>query len=202
MANISDGNDEFVALNNALKNGAVIGFETDTVWGIGALPNSKKGVDNIYEIKNRDRSKPLILMSDRLENLLPYVEKLPPKAKTLADKFFPGAITIIVKKSDKTPDFITNSCPTVGIRVPNHKGFQNLCKQIDGGVLATTSANISNQKTSVCLEDVQNSIGNKLYKIYGETQGCEGVSSTIVLVGEDNSIKILRQGSVNLEDCV
>ena len=185
-------------LNEALKNGAVIGFETDTVWGIGALPNCKKGIDNIYEIKNRDRSKPLILMSDKLENLLPYVEEMPPKAKEIAQKFFPGAITIIVKKSDITPDFVTNSMDTVGIRVPNHKGFQELCKNIEGGVLATTSANISNQKTSVCLDDVKNSIGKKLYKIYGEDTICEGVASTIILIGQDNSVKVLRQGSVHI----
>lgn len=185
-------------LNDALKNGEVIGFETDTVWGIGALPNCEKGIDNIYEIKNRDRTKPLILMSDKLENLLPYVNELPQKAKEIADKFFPGAITIIVKKSDKTPDFVTNSMETVGIRVPNHKGFQELCQNVEGGVLATTSANISNQKTSVCLNDVENSIGNKLYKIYGKDTICEGIASTIVLIEEDNSVKILRQGSVYL----
>ena len=185
-------------LNEALKDGAVIGFETDTVWGIGALPNCKIGIDNIYEIKNRDRSKPLILMSDQLENLLPYTENLPQKAKEIAEKYFPGAITIIVKKSSKTPDYVTNSMDTIGLRVPNHKGFQELCKNIDGRVLATTSANISNQKTSVCKKDVENSIGDKLYKIYGEDTICEGIASTIVLVNNDNSIKILRQGSINL----
>ena len=185
-------------LNEALKQGAVIGFETDTVWGIGALPNSKIGIDNIYEIKHRDRSKPLILMSNSLENLLPYVENLPKKAEEIAQKFFPGAITIVVKKSNLTPDYVTNSMDTVGIRVPNHKGFQKLCESIDGGVLATTSANISNQKTSVCKKDVEDSIGNKLYNIYGEDTVCEGVASTVVYVGQDNSVKILRQGSVNL----
>ena len=185
-------------LNEALKNGEVIGFETDTVWGIGALPDCENGVDKIYEIKNRDRSKPLILMSDKLENLLPYVEELPQKAKEIAEKYFPGAVTIIVKKSDKTPDYITNSFDTVGIRVPKHKGFQSLCSKIDGHVLATTSANISNEKTSVCRKDVETSIGNKIYKIYGDDTICEGVASTIVLIGQDNSVKVLRQGSVKI----
>ena len=71
----------FKKLNDALKKGEVIGFETDTVWGIGVLPNSKAGVDKIYEIKKRDRSKPLILMSNDINNLLPYIESLPQKAK-------------------------------------------------------------------------------------------------------------------------
>ena len=189
-------------LNNALKNGAVIGFETDTVWGIGCLPNSEKGVDNIYEIKNRDRSKPLILMSNDIKNLLPYIEILPEKAKLIAEKYFPGAVTLILPKSDLTPDFITNSMPTVGIRVPNHSGFMKLCSEIDGHVLATTSANISNHKTSVCRQDVESSVGKDLYKIYGEDGGCEGIASTIVFVDGNNNAKILRQGSVNLEDCI
>lgn len=189
-------------LNNALKNGEVIAFETDTVWGMGVLPNSEKGVDKIYEIKHRDRSKPLILMSDDLKNLLPYIEPLSEAGKKIAEKYFPGAVTIVTKKSSLTPDYLTNSMQTVGIRVPNHKGFQNLCKKINGHVLATTSANISNEKTSICRNDVETSIGKNLYKIFGEDTDIEGVASTVIYIGEDNSVKILRQGSVYLEDCI
>ena len=189
-------------LNNALKEGAVIGFETDTVWGIGVLPTSETGVDNIYEIKNRDRSKPLILMSDSIENLLPYVKPLPVKAKVITENFFPGAVTLVVEKSELTPDFVTNSMNTVGIRIPNHEGFKRLCSKIEGHVLATTSANISNQKTSVCRKDVESSIGKDLYKIFGEDTSCEGIASTVVLVDKNNNVKILRQGSINLENCI
>ena len=189
-------------LNNALKEGAVIGFETDTVWGIGAIPSSAKGVDNIYEIKNRDRSKPLILMSDDIKNLLPYVKPLTPKAEKIVKNYFPGALTLILEKSDLTPDFVTNNMPTVGIRVPNHEGFKALCKLINGHVLAATSANISNQKTSVCRRDVEKSVGKNLYAIFGNDTKIEGIASTIVLVDKDDNIKILRQGSVYLEDSI
>lgn len=192
----------FEKLNNALKQGVVIGFETDTVWGIGVLPSSEKGVNNIYEIKNRDKSKPLILMSNEINNLLPYIDELPSKAKKIIQNFFPGAVTLVVQKSDLTPDYITNSMNTVGIRVPNHKGFMKLCSKIDGHVLATTSANISNQKTSICRKDVELSIGKDLYEIYGEDTICEGVASTVVLVDKDDNVKILRQGSVNLQNCI
>lgn len=195
-------NSQAKELNRELEKGAVIAFETDTVWGIGVLPTSETGVDSIYEIKNRDREKPLILMSNDIKNLLPYVNSLPSNALRIAEKYFPGAVTLVVKKSDLTKDYITNSKDTVGIRVPNHKGFQDLCMLIEGGVLATTSANISNQKTSVCRADVENSIGKDLYKIYGEDTACEGVASTVVYVGEDNSVKVLRQGSINIEDCI
>ena len=193
---------EIDELNSALEDGEVIAFETDTVWGIGVLPYSEKGVDKIYEIKHRDRSKPLILMSDDIKNLLQYIEPLNETGKKIAEKYFPGAVTIVTKKSSLTPDYVTNSMPTVGIRVPNHKGFKNLCKKIKGHVLATTSANISNEKTSVCKNDVETSIGQNLYKIFGDDTDIERVASTVVYINDDNSFKVLRQGSVYLEDCI
>ena len=62
-------------INTTLKNGGIIAFVTDTVWGIGCLPNNKKAVEKIYDIKNRDTSKPLILMSDKKENLYQFPNK-------------------------------------------------------------------------------------------------------------------------------
>ena len=189
-------------LNENLNNGAVIGFETDTVWGIGALPFCKKGIDSIYEIKNRDRSKPLILMSNDIKNLLPFVKPLSPKAEEIVNKYFPGALTLIFEKSEITPNYITNYMNTVGIRVPNHEGFKKLCEKIEGHVLATTSANISNQKTSVCRRDVEKSIGDKLYKIFGNDTNIEKVASTIVCVDKNDKIKVLRQGSIYFKDSI
>ena len=142
--NILKENSTVHNLNKILKNGGVIAFVTDTVWGLGCLPSSKEGVDKIYEIKGRDKSKPLILMSNNADNLLPYINKLSDKSKMLIDKYFPGALTIVSEKSDKTPDYITSGKNTVGIRVPNNNFFKQLCSVIDGHVLATTSANLSN----------------------------------------------------------
>src|SRR5699024_9704275 len=117
-------------LNDKLKQGGVISFVTDTVWGVGCLPDSEKGVENIYELKNRDSSKPLILMSDSVEHLLPYVKDIPPKAQELMQKHFPGALTLVFEKSDKTPDFVTSFKNTVGIRVPANPFFKSLCEVI------------------------------------------------------------------------
>ena len=113
-------------LNNTLKNGGVIAFVTDTVWGLGCLPTSKDGVDKIYEIKGRDRSKPLILMSDKVENLYPYVKEVPQQAREFVQKYFPGALTLVLEKSDKTEKYITAEKDTVGIRVPDNEFFKKL----------------------------------------------------------------------------
>ena len=185
-------------LNNTLKNGGVIAFVTDTVWGLGCLPTSKDGVDKIYEIKGRDRSKPLILMSDKVENLYPYVKEVPQQAREFVQKYFPGALTLVLEKSDKTEKYITAEKDTVGIRVPDNEFFKKLCSMIDGGVLATTSANLSEHPSSKTYEEATSSIGELVdivFEDYGYT--CKGKESTVVLVTAD-SYKILRQGSIFL----
>lgn len=185
-------------LNKILKNGGVIAFVTDTVWGLGCLPESEKGVEKIYEIKGRDRSKPLILMSDDTENLKPYVKNIPNKAQELIDAYFPGALTVILEKSDKTPLYMTSGKNTVGIRVPDNEFFKLLCSLTDGHVLATTSANLSNQPSSKTYEEAKASIG-ELADIVFEDYGCScaGRESTVV-IADDNNYKVLRQGSIIL----
>ena len=84
---ISDTKEFSDKLNFVLKNGGVIAFVTDTVWGIGCLPNNKNAVDKIYKIKHRDLNKPLILMSDKYENLFPYIQNVGKKAEEYMQKY-------------------------------------------------------------------------------------------------------------------
>lgn len=189
---------EFVAkLNEELKKGAVVAFVTDTVWGVGALPDSEAGVKNIYELKGRDTSKPLILMSDNVENLKPYVKNISAQAQELIDKHFPGALTLIFEKSQKTPDFVTSYKNTVGIRVPDNEFFKRLCSVIDGHVLATTSANLSNQSSAKSYEEAKNFIGEYVFYVFDDYGiKAKGLESTVALAIDD--IKVLRQGAVKL----
>jgi L-threonylcarbamoyladenylate synthase len=189
-------NDGFVKeLNKTLKNGGVICFVTDTVWGVGCLPESEKGVENIYKLKNRDRSKPLILMSCEAEYLTPYVTGISKKAENLMEEHFPGALTLIFEKTEKTPLTVTSNKNTVGIRVPDNPVFKRLCEVIDGHVLATTSANLSNQPSAKTYEEAKEFIGGHVDYVF-EDFGYEakGLESTVVLA-LDNEIKILRQGA-------
>lgn len=198
LRTILDENSFVNDLNEKLMKGAVIAFVTDTVWGLGCLPTSKEGVDKIYEIKGRDRSKPLILMSDNFIKLTPFIKEFPTTGQYLADLYFPGALTLVVEKSHRTPDFITANKNTVGIRVPNNDFFRKLCSKIVGGVLATTSANLSNQPSSKTYEEAVNSIGKYVDYVF-EDYGCEckGKESTVVLI-EEESYNVLRQGSIIL----
>lgn len=186
-------------LNKQLKEGAVIAFVTDTVWGLGCLPTCEKGVEKIYEIKGRDRSKPLILMSDKVEKLAPFVKEISQKAQKLIDKHFPGALTLVLEKADITPDYITSGKNTVGIRVPDNAFFKELCSKIEDGVLATTSANLSEHPSSKTYEEAKSSIGkfvDYIFEDYGYI--CKGKESTVVLICDD-TYKILRQGSIFID---
>ncbi len=185
-------------INEILKNEGVISFVTDTVWGVGCLPTSEKAVDKIYELKGRDRSKPLILMSNSLENLLPYVENMSTSQKLFAEKYFPGAVTLVMNKSEKTSDYLTSGMNTVGIRVPNNSVFARICENIDGHVLATTSANLSNLPAAKNYQEAVCFIGDYVdYVVSNEEEAAKGLESTVVLL-IDGNIKILRQGAVVL----
>ena len=181
-----------------LFQGGVIAYVTDTVWGLGCLPYNEKAVKKIYEIKKREAQKPLILMSNSLINLKKYIKDYSPQVKELAEKYFPGALTIVTEKSDLTPDFVTSNLETVGIRIPNNEVFKELCELIPGHVLATTSANLSHQPSAVTYEQTVENMREFVDFIipdYGFT--ANGIESTVVGV-MNNQIKIFRQGAVEI----
>lgn len=182
-----------------LKNDGVIAYVTDTVWGLGCLPESKKAVQKIYEIKKREAQKPLILMSNEIYNLLDYVKPIPKIGQILIKKYFPGALTVVTDKSDKTPDYITSNMPTVGIRIPDNDVFRKICEIIPEHVLATTSANLSHQPSAKTYEQaVQNMSG--LADLIIPDYGCsaKGIESTVAGV-MNNELRIFRQGAISID---
>ena len=187
-------------IKNILDNDGVIAYVTDTVWGLGCLPQSEKAVKKIYEIKHREPQKPLILMSSEAYHLLDYVQQpLSKTASKLIKKYFPGALTLVMQKSTKTPYYITSNMETVGIRVPNNPVFKEICENITGHVLATTSANLSHQPSAKtyeqALENMQG-LADIVISDYGYT--AEGLESTVAGIFDDE-IKIFRQGAITLD---
>jgi L-threonylcarbamoyladenylate synthase len=182
-----------------LEDGGVIVYVTDTVWGLGCLPNCPKAVQKIYDIKKRESQKPLILMSNEVYNLLEYVKPIPKVGQQLIKKYFPGALTIVTEKSDRTPDYITSNMSTVGIRVPDNEVFREICEIIPNHVLATTSANLSHQPSAKtyeqALENMQG-LADIIISDYGYT--AEGLESTVAGIFDDE-IKIFRQGAITLD---
>lgn len=190
---------ELNKIKEILEQDGVIAFVTDTVWGLGCLPDRKKAVERIYEIKQRDLKKPLILMSHDIFPLIKYIDNIPKKGHILIKKHFPGALTIVLNKSNETPDYVTSKMPTVGIRVPDNEIFADICRGIDSQVLATTSANLSSQPPALDYNQAVQYIGDKvdyIVKDYGLK--AKGTASTVVSVGEKD-IKIFRQGDIIID---
>lgn len=184
---------------NVLTKGGVIAYVTDTVWGLGCLPNNESAVKKIYEIKKRETQKPLILMSNDIYPLLDYVKPISKIGQILIKKYFPGALTIVTDKSENTPDYITSSMPTVGIRVPDNEVFREICEIIPGHVLATTSANLSHQPSAKTYEQAlenMSGLADLIIEDYGYV--AKGLESTVVGV-MNNELRIFRQGAIHLD---
>ncbi len=184
---------------NTLNNDGVIAYVTDTVWGLGCLPENEKAVKKIYEIKKREAQKPLILMSNEVYNLLNYVKPIPKVGQQLIKKYFPGALTIVTEKNENTPDYITSNMSTVGIRVPDNEVFKRICEIIPNHVLATTSANLSHQPSAKTYEQaVENMTGlaDLIIEDYGHP--AKGLESTVAGV-MGNELRIFRQGQIVID---
>lgn len=189
----------FNKLNDILQNDGVIAYATDTVWGLGCLPTSEKAVKKIYDIKHRDGKKPLILMSNEFYNLLDYLKQpVNKEAQTLIKKHFPGALTLVLEKSEKTPDYITSGLSTVGVRIPDNETFAKICENIDGHVLATTSANLSGEPAALSYEETVKYIGDKVDLVIPD-YGCQAKGKASTVAGfKDNEVVIFRQGKIEL----
>jgi L-threonylcarbamoyladenylate synthase len=175
--------------------GELVAFPTDTVYGVGALVFDRKAVERIYVAKGRlaEKSIPVLLAST--EQLEKVTVQVPELAAKLADRFWPGPLTLIVPKHPAVPDAVSPT-ETIGVRVPNHPTTRALLRL--SGPLAVTSANLSGQESSSTAADVRTQLGGRIALILdgGRTPG--GVPSTIVdCMGPE--LKILRQGPVTLE---
>ncbi len=179
-----------------LKKGEVLAFKTDTVWGFGCSPDDNSAIDKIYDIKKRDTKKPLILMSNDIENLKKYVKYIPNYALDLIHKHLPGALTLIFEKSDLLNPKVTSYSETVGIRIPNSEDFFSLIKRIDTKVLATTSCNLSSQPPVGSYSEACEKFSKYATIIapIDDTRN-ENIPSTVVLCEKDNC-KVLRQGAL------
>ncbi|MCD8377776.1 MAG: threonylcarbamoyl-AMP synthase [Candidatus Gastranaerophilales bacterium] len=186
-------------IKNILANDGVIAFVTDTVWGLGCLPNSSKAVKKIYDIKKRDIKKPLILMSGEVYPLLKYVEPLSKYAHKLIKTYFPGALTVVLPKSSETPDYVASGMSTVGIRVPNNNIFAEIASCTPDRTLATTSANLSSQPPALNYSQAVEYIGNEVnYVVPDFGLKANGTASTVIGVIDDD-VRIFRQGDIVID---
>jgi len=175
-----------------LKSGLPIIFPTDTLPAIGCLP---KFSNVIYEIKKRDRDKPLILMGSEHEQLIDYVHESAKKDyENIASKYWPGALTMVIPASEKQTKILTSNDLTIGLRIPNSYMAQSLMKET--GPLLTSSANISGFKGSTTIEGI--ALDFPSVKILGPIPWgkSSGKASTIIVWKKSGDWRMIREGEV------
>jgi len=191
---ISCNNEDVQKAASAISDGAIIVFPTDTVYGLGCNPYNHDAVLSLYEIKKREKTKPFPVLGYSKEELEKIAE-FSPLEKKIAEKFWPGAITIILKVKDKNIQKSLSLGEKIAVRVPNNKCALALLKECK--LLVGTSANISETKPfNDPKECSENLIGYDLF-IDGGIISSKG-ESTIVEI-ENNDVKILRKGSISEE---
>lgn len=184
--------DEVISI---LRNGGIVAFPTDTVFGLGCLIN-KEAIKKVYEAKGRSFDKPLPMMcnSSKMISEVAYVSD---NAKKIIDKFIPGALTLIFKKKENIEDYVTNGKNTIGIRIPDDKWILELINRLNTPILVT-SANLSDTGSLLKWEDVLKQLDNHIDAIVCED--ARGESSSTIVDVTDEDIKVLRQGPIKLED--
>jgi len=145
-------NEQLKKAVKTLKTGGVIAFPTETVYGIGTLLKDKKAIARIFEIKGRSRTKPLQVLVASLEQAK-QLGKFNKQALELAEKSWPGPLTLIVKKKRTVPLMVTGGGSTVGLRMPDHKIALELIKQC--GPIVATSANQAGEKPALTARQVK-----------------------------------------------
>lgn len=180
-----------------IKQGKIVVFPTETVYGIGTNGLDENAVKKLYEVKQRPLNKPISLLVSNMEMVNSIAKDITEVEYKIMEKFFPGPLTIILKKKEIVPNILTAGQDTVGIRMPRGEIARKLVEYADVPI-ATPSANISGEPSGTNLQEIKKHFEGKVdYFIDGGNSEL-GLASTIVQV-VDGKPQILRQGSITLE---
>lgn len=174
-----------------LENGGVVAYPTDTTYGIGCSIFSKKGLERIYQMKQRDRRKPFSFICADLAEVSRFA-RLTNHAFKIMKRCLPGPYTFVLEASREVPDLLTTKQKTVGIRMPDNHICMALVQEL-GAPIVTTSANLSGEDPIGNPDEIVRQFGKQLDLIIDGGVLATDVSSVISLVGDQ--VEILREGA-------
>ena len=189
---------------HALRSGSLVAFPTETVYGLGADASDAKAVERIYQVKGRPKDHPLIVHVANMQAIEDWVEDVPDFAISLARAFWPGPMTLILKRSALAEDFITGGQETVGLRVPNHPialALLHEFQKLGGKGIAAPSANRFGHVSPTSADAVISELAKYLTSVDLILDGglsLVGVESTIIDCTSELP-KILRPGAITEE---
>jgi len=181
-----------------LKQGGIVAFPTDTVYGLGAWADHQSAVERVYRVKERPRNIALPLLLADISQIGEVAEPVPPIAWLLARNFLPGALTIVLPKSNSVPDIITAGGITVAVRVPAHPVPIALAQGL-GAPIVGTSANVSGKPSALTADEVYSQFGNEIDLVIDGGRCPGGRESTIIDVTGEEPV-ILREGAISGEE--
>lgn len=181
-----------------IKNGLVVGIPTETVYGLGADALNEDAVRSIFAAKGRPADNPLIVHLADFSQAVNYTSAIPELAYRLAERFCPGPLTMVLPKNDRIPSVTSGGLDTVGIRVPSHPIIHQLI-ELSGCPIAAPSANISGYPSPTSAQHVMRDMNGKIAAVVDGGQSQFGIESTVISFENDNTVRILRPGSVTRE---
>ena len=181
-----------------LKKGGIVAFPTDTVYGLGAGMNMAQAVERVYQVKKRPGSMALPLLLADKSQIDEVTKVVPSVAWLLVEKFLPGALTMVLFKSESVPDIVSGGGKTIAVRIPDHPIPIALAQGV-GMPIAGTSANLSGQPSALTADDVRAQLGDKVDLIIDGGRCPLGKESTIVDLTSETPV-ILREGAISGEE--
>ncbi len=181
-----------------ISNGGVAAIPTDTLYGLAACAFDESAVMKVYELKGRPEGMALPLLLSEPEDIEKCAESVTDDAIALAKRFWPGAVTLVVRKRAEVPDIVTAGMETVALRVPDHPVPRGIAKLL-GAPITGTSANLSGRPGLTTADAVRREFGDSIDFVLdgGDAEG--GVASTIIdMTGEE--ARILREGAVSWDE--
>ena len=177
-----------------LKKGGIVAFPTDTVYGLGADPLNEQAVDRIYKVKRRHHNLPLPLLLAEKSDLLKVATVVPKIAWQLAERFLPGGLTLVLRKSPWVPGSVTAGGDTIAVRIPNHNIPIALIRGL-GSPIVGTSANLSGKPSPVTAEEVHEQLGDEVDLIIDGGRCPGGTESTVLDVSSEVPA-LIREGAI------
>ena len=180
----------------SLKAGKLVSFPTETVYGLGAHARNSEAVAKVFQAKGRPSSHPLIVHIPSSKHLSEWAIDIPDAAWLLAKYFWPGPLTLILKKHPSVSSTITGGQDTIGIRVPQHPMTLELLRRLNSGLVGP-SANSYGQISPTLAQHVEADLGHKVDYILEGGPCVVGIESTILYLGDPNRPSIMRQGTIS-----
>ena len=183
---------------DVLRNGGLIGYPTETVYGLGADAYNEEAIERLFKIKGREKDKPISLLVGNVGMLEEVTSRVPPLAMSLIQGYWPGALTIIFEASKRCPPILTGNSGKVGVRISPHRTAQKLLETLKRPI-TSTSANLSGMPSLSDPLEVYGIFRGRIDLIIdgGKTKG-EGESTVIDVTVSPP--RILREGIVRLKD--